>query len=484
MLSSCRGSTSAPRLKNQGCDLSRYKVRVLILKESQLTVRNAIAPTLIHQVTADRICRWQDLPPLQQQRFLCAIVPGTEIDCIAYPSTPEELAQIVTLAHQNRWKILPCGNASKLSWGPSAHGIDLGVSTAKLNRLIEHAVGDLTVTVEAGMTLADLQAVLARAGQFLPIDPLYAEQATLGGIVSTASAGSLRQRYGGIRDLLVGVSFVRQDGQIAKAGGRVVKNVAGYDLMKLFTGSFGTLGILTQLTFRIYAQPEASQSILLTATAEVDNDSSQLRFVQAIQTILASELTPTAMDLLSPATVRELTGHQGMGLLLRFQTIAAGVQAQLSRLQELALTLGLQSTVFRDLDEPHLWQKLRETIESPSQSAAILCKIGVSSTVAASTLTQINTLTGGAAIAWIHAGSGIGGLRLREPSVSPQLLLQIRQDCQEQGGFLTVLEAPVPLKQQIDVWGYTGNALALMRGIKQQFDAHCLFSPQRSVGGL
>ena len=171
---------------------------------------------------------------------------------LAFPETLEALATGVKLANEFDWKILICGNGSKLSWGGLVKEAQLVISTQRLNRIIDHAIGDLTVTVEAGMTISQLQQALSPSNQFLPLNPCYPQSATIGGIVATADTGSWRQGYGGVRDLLLGLSFVRADGVIAKAGGRVVKNVAGYDLMKLFCGSFGTLGIISQVTMRLY----------------------------------------------------------------------------------------------------------------------------------------------------------------------------------------------------------------------------------------
>jgi glycolate oxidase FAD binding subunit len=326
------------------------------------------------------------------------------------------------------------------------------------------------------MRFADLQSILTQAGQFLPLDPLYADRATLGGIVATGSAGSLRQRYGGVRDLLLGVSFVRSDGQVAKAGGQVVKNVAGYDLMKLLTGSFGTLGILTQLTFRVYALPETSQTIVLWGATD--------RITQAIPALLTSALTPTAFDLLSPHLMQVLGIESSMGLVIRFQTIAAGVQEQTMQLQAIAQTFELQTQGCGEADEQHLWQRLRETIESQGETATILCKIGVQPTSATSMLTQVHTLFGATGLGLVHLGRGIGVLRLQNSPSLAQTLSQLRQYCQQMHGFLTILEAPTSVKQSLDVWGYTGNAMEIMQRLKTQFDPHALLSPRRSVGGL
>ena len=198
---------------------------------------------------ADGIVPWSKIDTDKQQTILAAIASdataGTATNQppagIALPTTTEALGQVMALAHKNGWRVLPMGQGSKLSWGGLAtEGIDLVVSTERLNQVIEHAVGDFTVTVQPGMKVAELRQLLAEQGQFLAVDPAFETQASVGGLVSTADTGSLRQRYGGLRDMLIGVQFVRYDGEVARAGGRVVKNVAGYDLMKLLTGAYGS----------------------------------------------------------------------------------------------------------------------------------------------------------------------------------------------------------------------------------------------------
>jgi glycolate oxidase FAD binding subunit len=181
------------------------------------------------------ISHWEQLNPDLQSQITRAIRNDQPSYWLA-PSTVEDLSQIVSHAAQIKSPMLLCGNSSKLGWGGLVKQADFVLSTQKLNRILDHAIADLTVTVEAGVKLSDLQAFLQPHRQFLPIDPSYPEQATIGGIVATADSGSWRQRYGGIRDLVLGCSIVRWDGKVAKAGGKVVKNVAGYDLMKLLLG--------------------------------------------------------------------------------------------------------------------------------------------------------------------------------------------------------------------------------------------------------
>ncbi|NJR61868.1 MAG: FAD-binding oxidoreductase [Cyanobacteria bacterium CRU_2_1] len=434
--------------------------------------RPSLASSFQSILDISAIQAWETLEPTLQSRISQAIAPPNPIDLV-YPNTQDELAAVITCAHQNHWRILPCGNASKLHWGGLAEGIQLVVSTARLNRLLDHAVGDLTVTAEAGMRLVDLQAILAQQGQFLAIDPAYPESATLGGIVATADTGSWRQRYGGIRDLLIGISFVRSDGKVARAGGRVVKNVAGYDLMKLFIGSYGTLGIISQVTFRLYPLPPNSQTLLLTGeTQAIAKVSTALRM---------SVLTPTAIDLLPPQTITALSVGEGMGLLIRVQGIPVSVETQLDHLLQIGQNAGLKSDRFTETDEATLWQRLRERMISSLHSPTITCKIGIVPSTAAETLAQIATLT--AIEGCIHALSGIGTLRF-DSATSIQTLLTIRKICQSQGGFLTVLEASPVLKKQLDVWGDVNNSLDVMKKIKQQFDPGNLLSPCRFVGGI
>lgn len=435
---------------------------------------SAIAQKLESIVGQDAVDNWEDIEVIRLG-IEGALQPETAPSCIVYPHTQAELAAVIAYAHNNKWRVLPCGNASKISWGGLVE-VDLVVSTQRLNQLIQHAVGDLTVTVEAGAKFADVQNILATSGQFLALDPIASKSATMGGIIATADSGSLRQRFGGVRDQLLGISFVRADGQIAKAGGRVVKNVAGYDLMKLFTGSYGTLGIITQATFRVYPLPEASGTVALTGEAEAIN--------QAYTTQRSSALVPVAADLLSTQLVERLGIGQGLGFITRFQSMTESVKQQSAALLEVGQQLGLQGAIYSAGDEVNLWQKLREQMSASTTEPIITCKIGVLPSTSVATLTQLDSGATEAKMGLIHSGSGLGLFQLENSAAIAQKILEMRILCQTQGGFLTLLEAPVSLKQQIDVWGYNGNGIDLMRRIKQQFDPKNILSPHRFVGGI
>jgi glycolate oxidase FAD binding subunit len=414
------------------------------------------------------VCPWENIPGDRQKALLEIIASPTPPSCIVYPSTIEQLSAVIAEAHRNKWSILPCGSGSKLNWGGLVKGVDVVVSTQRLNKLIEHAVGDLTVTVEAGIIFSDLQAILTNSQQFLALDPTAPESATIGGIVATGDTNSLRQRYGSVRDQLLGITFVRADGQVATAGGRVVKNVAGYDLMKLFTGSFGTLGLIAQVTFRVYPISEASMTVVLSGEATAVS--------QAADTLRNSALTPTQADILSSQLVAELGLSQGLGLIARFQSIAESVREQSTRLLEVGEKLGLRGVMYSTEGEADLWQRLRKRIHSSPSEAAITCKIGVVPTSAVEVLTQ-------AELGWIHVASGLGVLQF-DGENNFDKVLGMRKLCQTNGGFLSILEASRWVKQELDVWGYTGNALQLMRRIKEQFDGDNILSPGGFVGGI
>jgi glycolate oxidase FAD binding subunit len=427
---------------------------------------NLIASTLTSILsTENAVLSWENLTPNQQQKIQQGIDSQSHPSCVVYPHSQAELAAVIAIANKHQWRVLPCGRGSKINWGGLAKNIDIVVSTEHINQLIEHAVGDLTVTVEAGMQFAHLQDILAKSGQTLALDPSEPESATIGGIVATADTGSLRQRYGGVRDQLLGITFIRADGQIAKAGGRVVKNVAGYDLMKLFTGAYGTLGIITQVTFRVYPIPETSGTVILTGKVELIS--------QAARILQGSELTPTQVDLLSSKLVTNLDLGTGIGLIARFQSVSESVEEQSKRLLAIGEKLGLHGGIYAANQEADLWQRLPEQIHDLATESTITCKIGLLPTQAVEILNNIE-------IGLIHLSSGLGLVRLE----NQEQILPLRHLCTANSGFLTILSASVELKKNIDVWGDIGNSLALMRGIKKQFDGNSILSPGRFVGGI
>jgi glycolate oxidase FAD binding subunit len=433
----------------------------------------AIAQTLESIVDAAHITACEALAEPWLGRLQGAIGTASWPECIVYPQTVEQLAAVVACAHKHHWRLIPCGHGSKLDWGGLVNSADLVVSTAQLNQVIEHAEGDLTVTAQAGVGFADMQTALQQTRQFLAIDPAYPDLATLGGLVATRDTGALRQRYGGIRDLLIGIEFVRHDGQLAKAGGRVVKNVAGYDLMKLMTGSFGTLGIITQLTLRTYPQSETSQTVLL------KGDSSTLKRVTA--DILRSPLTPIALDILSSGLLTAPQPDQ-TGLALRFQSIEAGVTEQVERLQAIVQPYALSTQVLTDEADAQFWPTINRQLFDATATNAAIAKLGILPAKAVDLLDFLAaTLPPESWQARIHASSGIGTLRLQTVPTSLDTLPSVRSYCQTASGYFNLLTAPNAWKVAFDPWGIHPSTRMLMSRLRAQFDPQDRLSPGRMM---
>ncbi|MGI0482174.1 FAD-binding oxidoreductase [Geminocystis sp. CENA526] len=399
------------------------------------------------------ILPWEQIEPWKNRISQLKIKSGIP-SYLIIPNTKDMLSQFLNVCDEHLYPIFPLGNGSKISWGKLPPQAKIFVSTQKLDRIVDHAVEDLTVTVESGMTLKNLQNFLRLQNQFLPIDPCFPESATIGGIIATANTGSWRQRYGGVRDLLLGISFMRGDGKEAKAGGRVVKNVAGYDLMKLFTGSYGNLGIITEATFRLFPLPENSLTVMVTGEKE--------SIYQLQKTVSASGLTPTAMDLCSKSLVKSHDLGTGFGLIFRFQGITESIKQQSSQVQNIAEKFDLSTKIYQNQEELNLW----ENLPLKTYQGDVICKVGILPSQALNLLDKFDNN------GLINVSQGIGFLSFMNDIKSHQIL-NVRQFCTENSGFLTILKAP--FKEQIEPWGYVGNGLPMMKTIKHNFDPRGVF---------
>src|ERR1700674_470097 len=234
-------------------------------------------------------------------------VAGAQPNLVIEPGTERELAEILRLSNEAGLAVIPRGGGTKLGWGNSPARADLILSTARMTEIIEHAWADLTVTVEAGCTIQRLQETLGQHGQRLALDALWPEKATVGGVLSTNDSGALRLRFGALRDLIIGVTIALPDGTLASSGGKVVKNVAGYDLPKLVTGAFGTLGVITRAVFRLHPLPRAAKTFSFTA----ENFPAMQRALDAVQNsklahtgiqVRAAGVAPPGVDVLLEGT--------------------------------------------------------------------------------------------------------------------------------------------------------------------------------------
>jgi len=339
----------------------------------------------------------------------------------------------------------------------------LVLSTARLNRVLEHAWADMTVIVEAGCLVADLQKTLAQHGQRLALDPLWPERATIGGILSTNDSATLRVRYGSLRDLIIGITVALPDGTLAKSGGKVVKNVAGYDLSKLYTGALGTLGVIVQAIFRLHPLPRESRSLSFSGTPPA--------LSQLLLAIQASKLTFTGM---------QLRAQQGSAQLdVRFDGTAAGIQAQVKQVEQIAGSLAAS-------DAPaNAWTSHQAIWDGAAP--ALIAKFSVLPSQFSAVCALVERSAGAQSLAWKivvqSVGAGYARLEGSEQGLRTALLA-MRDELAKMGGTLVALGCPVAVKRGLDVWGPPSDAQPLMVRIKQRFDPDGTLNPGRFIGGI
>lgn len=392
---------------------------------------------------------------------VCGIVPQFVVE----PENEQQLARVLSSANEAGLAVVPRGGGTKMDWGNPPKRADLLLSTARLNRIIEHAWADLTATVEAGCTLQSLQASLARHGQRLALDGLWPERATVGGALSTNDSGVLRLRFGSLRDLIIGVTLALPDGTLASSGGKVVKNVAGYDLPKLATGALGTLGVITRAVFRLHPLPWGARTLSFTA----ESLEAMQRHLLAIHD---SKLAHTALQ------VRCAAGSTPHADIL-FEATDAGLNAQ-----ELELRKLLGSTLAETASEP-VWNARQDLANSLPHKAA-LGKISFLPANFAGIIESLTAIGNSQKVQCqgVLQATGIGTFRLDgEASQLRNTIEQLREEAERRGGSLVLLRRPAELSS-LDAWGNPGDALPLMRAVKHRLDPKGTLNPGRFVGGI
>ncbi|MGP3957286.1 FAD-binding oxidoreductase [Nonomuraea sp. 3N208] len=377
-------------------------------------------------------------------------VSGVKPRWVALPETVEEIAAVLRACAERDLAVVPAGGGTKLHWGPPPERCDVLLDMCCMNEILEHAAGDLVVRAQAGVTTDALAAALADKGQELALDVPFAEDTTVGGTLATATAGPRAFRYGTARDLLIGITVVLPDGTVARSGGKVVKNVAGYDLGKLFTGSYGTLGVIAEATFRLHPLPADRRWI----TAELDRD--ELPPIAAA--LAASQAEPSAAEVDWPDPGGPLT----------LAVLVEGTAAE-SRAEALRALVGKGSVT----GAPPSWWGLISNDDvlvevrfpGTGTKAVLEAVAGAGLSLRGSALSGRVLLESWGSIGEPELAAAVSGLRARVEAA---------------GGRVTVLAAPY---EGIDRWGQVAG-LPLMRRVKEQFDPGRRMSPGRFVGGI
>ena len=395
-------------------------------------------------------------------------VDGVGPRLVAAPGTGEGVAATLAWASSEGLSVRVSGGGTKQRWGAPGGTVDLLLSTAALRRVVEHRHGDLTATVEAGAPLGSVDAALGAHGQRLAWDPPWPEQATIGGIVATNDSGPRRHGYGAPRDSIIGVTMARMDGRTAKAGGIVVKNVAGYDLARLLTGSFGCLGVILTATFKLAPAPPASRTVQVTVDSLEDA-------APVAADLAASSLTPTAMEVAwGPAR-----------LLARFESVEASVAQQADAARAIVGARGA-SVVLAGEQERAVWA--RHAAHWSAGGTGTLVKL---STVPAELFATLAWLRDRAAADGLEmaaagrAGLGVVDVRLDgPPEAQADLVGALRERLPAGRGSAVIRRGGPELRRRIDPWGPIGDGMRVMMAIKRQFDPAALLNPGRGPGGL
>ncbi|MDQ1746201.1 MAG: glycolate oxidase binding subunit [Frankiaceae bacterium] len=348
------------------------------------------------------------------------------------PSSVDELA--AALRDTGSAPVRVTGGGSKASWGGVARPADVELSTRGLDRIVEHAEGDFVVTVEAGARLADVQEAVGGKGQWLALDPPEPD-ATVGGVVACAASGPRRLRFGTPRDLLIGVTVVLPDGTVARSGGKVVKNVAGYDLGKLFCGAFGTLGVVAQCTFRLHPQPRAVRCVSVAA-----DDPGPL-----VAALRRSPFRPSAVE------------YHGERLSVVIEAFEAAADAQAEQVR--ALVGGTVASGVPAAFGVRPW--------GPAE-------VGLKATFRLGALSEVLALVSKGFRVSAHAASGV--MWLGAAWVDADLLAELRARVAEYDGTVVVVTAPDEVKRELDVWGPV-RGVEVMRAIRDRFDPDRRMNP-------
>lgn len=381
------------------------------------------------------------------------------------PATVDQLRETLRAARDAGLAAIAVGGGRHLGAGNLPERYDVAVSTRALNRVIAHEPADMTVTVQPGLVVAALNERLAEHGQMLPLDPPCAADATIGGVLGANAYGPLRHAFGTARDWLIGTRVAHADGTSSRSGGRVVKNVTGYDMHKLYVGSLGTLGVITEATFKLAPLPKARR----TAVVACESAASACGLVLSAH---EAGLALHAAEVLSPGAAAAIIGRDAWLVLARVAGGPAAVERSIREMR--AISAGDEVDVREDAAPWPAWAEAFAP-DALSLRAAVL------PTQVAATLDEIARA---APAPRLSATVSAGVVRLRFDGGDAALIGALRAVIARHGGALVVEAAPAEVKRTLDVFGPARPDLAIARRLKEQFDPSGVLSPGRFAGRL
>ncbi len=402
-------------------------------------------------------------------------VDGLTPQAAVAPSTYEQVAEVMRCAHADGLAVIPWGGGTLMHVGNVPGRYDIALSLVRLNRIVEHEPADLTASCEAGITLDQLRGQLGKHAQFVPLDPPWGEKATVGGVLAANASGPSRHAYGAPRDFTIGLRVVTADGRVTKTGSRVVKNVAGYDLRKLYIGSLGTVGIIVEATFKLAPLPRAERTVLATfeTAARACDFSAQLQ--RRGLTLRTVELLNTAAAL----AARLPASGELFSLVLDLAGTPQAVERSRREIGELAKSTAADLS---DAENPTSVSESVARLSSPD-SAALLCRAAALPTQLPSLIDSVEAVGGPPSILALPT---IGVLHASWADLDDveEAVRRLHAATSGVGGSLLIEVCPLDLKRRLDVFGEPPPSFDLMRRIKQQFDPKGILGPGRQVGRL
>jgi glycolate oxidase FAD binding subunit len=379
------------------------------------------------------------------------------------PADEAQLSVALRLCAEHEATVIPWGGGTAIALGNAPRHIDVVISTERLARIIDHDHANLTVSAESGVVLTRLQGELANEHQFAPLEAPFPDCATIGGIIAANLNGPRRSYHGSVRDLVIGIRVVLIGGEKIKAGGKVVKNVAGYDMCKLFVGSLGTLGIISAATVRLAPLPESSATLVVSGSFD---DARQF----------ANELGRTR--LLPAAVILRLEGNHWL-LAVRLEGFAETVARSQREVRDIADSLGVKVQVLRADEQGAFWRFIEDF---PLQSETLVFRVTLPR---AELFPSVQTFSRWENVTVVaDAIAGTAWLAAAPTPTALQRFLELAAMAHDRRGHAIIFSAPAELKRGVEVWGESPPTLSLMRGVKHQFDPKELLNPGRFLGGL
>jgi glycolate oxidase FAD binding subunit len=402
-----------------------------------------------------------------------------------FPKTEQEISTVLAYANTHDHSVFIMGGGTKRGFGGMLEKADILLSLAQYTGIVEHNPGDMTLTVRAGTSFQQIQNYLAPYKQKIPLDPFIPEHATIGGIVSANDSGPKRLGYGSARDNVIGLRMVYPDGTLIRSGGKVVKNVAGYDMNKLFIGAMGTLGVVSQVTVKLRPIPKY-ESILFVSFSERNVE--EIRAFTA--KVLDSMIEPISLEILNPSLAGKLTNINQYTLLISFEDVNSSVHYQ----EDFIKKIIPDKTTLRSLSQneaksfwDNFYHQQPNGLINVTTAEAVL-KIGVVNLDTIKILQEAELIADACHVSIeAHGGLGTGICHLTIRGANEDILSaiqHIRKSAVKHGGYAVVKHLPFSLRKKINVWGEKTAAHFLFEGIKQKIDTNIILNKNRYVGGI